>query len=60
MRATGWYNRSNVKILEGRWQDFVEQSDIYGDGGWDVVYIDTFAEGYEGNSVKKIRYTISG
>ncbi|KIJ46111.1 hypothetical protein M422DRAFT_29486 [Sphaerobolus stellatus SS14] len=47
MRATGWYDRPNVKILEGRWQDFVEQSDIYGNGGWDVVYIDTFAEGYE-------------
>jgi len=50
MRSTGWYDRPNVKILEGRWQDFVTQSYIYGEGGWDVVYIDTFTEGYEGNA----------
>lgn len=48
MRTRGWYDRPGVKILEGRWQDFRAESELYGDGGWDVVYIDTFAEGYEG------------
>jgi type IV protein arginine methyltransferase len=48
MRAHGWYDRPGVKILEGRWQDFIQSGEIYGYGAWDVVYVDTFAEGYEG------------
>ncbi|KAF8516042.1 arginine methyl transferase [Gautieria morchelliformis] len=47
MHRRGWHDRPGVTILEGRWQDFVESGDIYGEGGWDVVYADTFAEGYE-------------
>ncbi|KAF8513899.1 hypothetical protein BU17DRAFT_52912 [Hysterangium stoloniferum] len=47
MRQNKWYDRPGVRILEGRWQDFVETGDIYGEGGWDVVYVDTFAEQYE-------------
>lgn len=50
MRAKGWYDKPGVKLLEGRWQDFIDSGEIFGDGGWDVVYVDTFAEGYEGNS----------
>jgi type IV protein arginine methyltransferase len=48
MRRTGWYDRPDVKILEGRWQDFICGHEIYENGGWDVIYVDTFAEGYEG------------
>lgn len=48
MHTHGWYDRLGVTILEGRWQDFIESGEIYGQGAWDVVYVDTFAEGYEG------------
>lgn len=48
MKLKGWYDKPGVKILEGRWQDFTEGEICGSDGGWDVVYIDTFAEGYEG------------
>lgn len=48
MRSKGWYEKCGVKILEGRWQDFISTGEIFGEGGWDVVYVDTFAEGYEG------------
>ncbi|GJJ16206.1 hypothetical protein Clacol_010502 [Clathrus columnatus] len=52
MRNKGWYDKPGVKILEGRWQDLTDAA-LYGyDGGWDVVYIDTFAEGYEGKANK--------
>jgi len=51
MRSKGWYDRPGVKVLEGLWQDFINSGEIFGEGGWDIVYIDTFAEGYEGNSL---------
>ncbi|OCH84057.1 hypothetical protein OBBRIDRAFT_715979, partial [Obba rivulosa] len=41
MRENGWYDKPNVRILEGRWQDFI--------GRFDVVYHDTFQEGYPGH-----------
>jgi type IV protein arginine methyltransferase len=55
MRKQGWYDRPGVHILEGRWQDIlkqspssesVEPSDI---GKFDIVYFDTFQEGYTGH-----------
>lgn len=48
MKATGWYDKPNVTILEGRWQDLIEGDLILGVGGFDVVYTDTFSEAYEG------------
>lgn len=55
MRKTGWYEKPGVRILEGRWQDFISagphtdsasnglSSEI---GRFDIVYFDTFEEGY--------------
>ena len=46
MREDGWYDRPNVTIHEGRWQDMVpkimEQGNLF-----DAVYFDTFAEDYK-------------
>ena len=73
MRHTGWYDRPGVRILEGRWQDFLppkfdntsgrslapsssaeRQSNTDSAGlldidKFDVVYFDTFEEGYRGH-----------
>jgi len=46
MRRLGYYERPGVKILEGKWQDFIDKEDILGIGGFDVVYTDTFSEDY--------------
>ncbi|KAH9858826.1 hypothetical protein C2E23DRAFT_800271 [Lenzites betulinus] len=46
MRAQGWYDKPGVKILEGKWQDFVESDEVLSVGGFDVVYTDTFSEDY--------------
>ncbi|KAI0819972.1 hypothetical protein BC628DRAFT_1399708 [Trametes gibbosa] len=46
MRAQGWYDKPGVKILEGKWQDFVESEEVLSVGGFDVVYTDTFSEDY--------------
>lgn len=43
MREQGVYDWPGVTVLEGRWQDHVE-----GLSGFTAVFIDTFAEGYEG------------
>ena len=51
MREKGWYDRPSVKVLEGRWQDFVESEDVLSEGGFDVVYTDTFSEDYQGESI---------
>lgn len=48
MRAQGWYEKPGVKILEGKWQDFVEGDELLSVGGFDVVYTDTFSEDYSG------------
>lgn len=45
MRKQGWYDLPNVKILEGRWQDFLPSAEME---GFDVVYTDTFSEDYTG------------
>ncbi|CAO2651076.1 Nn.00g093730.m01.CDS01 [Neocucurbitaria sp. VM-36] len=45
LREQGWYDKPNVKIHEGRWQDvlpkLVEQGVVL-----DAIYYDTFAEDY--------------
>ncbi|KAI0374138.1 hypothetical protein BV20DRAFT_936687 [Pilatotrama ljubarskyi] len=46
MRAQGWYDKPGVKILEGKWQDFVESDELLSVGGFDVIYTDTFSEDY--------------
>jgi hypothetical protein len=61
MRHSGWHKRPGVHILEGRWQDILcdtqytprshegladEPFDI---GKFDIVYFDTFMEGYRGH-----------
>jgi len=42
MRARGWFERSNVCIVEGRWQDKISQ--IISLGPFDGVFFDTFGE----------------
>lgn len=46
MRKDGWFDKPNVVIHEGRWQDIVphimEQGILF-----DVIYFDTFAEDYK-------------
>ncbi|TFL04392.1 hypothetical protein BDV98DRAFT_524447 [Pterulicium gracile] len=46
MRIQGWYDKSNVRIVEGKWQDVMSSEDVAGVGGFDVVYTDTFSEDY--------------
>lgn len=46
MRAEGWYDKPNVTILEGKWQDFIANGKLLEFGGFDVVYTDTFSEDY--------------
>jgi len=47
MKSRGWYSKPNVKILEGKWQDFVDSPELLGVGGFDVIYTDTFSEEYK-------------
>ena len=46
MKKNGWYEKPNVTIHEGKWQDVVpkvmEQSILF-----DAIYFDTFAEDYK-------------
>jgi hypothetical protein len=73
MRALGVYDWPNVRILEGRWQDFLSPDKIgevlegTDDGagvGYGAVFFDTFAEGYEGGSMllasRSVHLTASG
>ncbi|KAG6861085.1 hypothetical protein C0995_004022 [Termitomyces sp. Mi166 len=46
MKERGWYEKPGVTILEGKWQDYLDSDSILGVGGFDVVYTDTFSEGY--------------
>ena len=46
MRKDGWYDKSNVIIHEGRWQEVVPK--IIDQGIlFDAIYFDTFAEDYK-------------
>ncbi|KAI4116450.1 MAG: hypothetical protein LQ341_007689, partial [Variospora aurantia] len=57
MREQGWYDKPNVVVHEGRWQDvlpkLIESEDENSGGGgggepnlFDAIYFDTFAEPY--------------
>ena len=48
MKELGWYSKPGVKIVQGKWQDFIDSEEILGVGGFDVVYTDTFSEDYKG------------
>jgi hypothetical protein len=48
MRDNGWYDKPGVKILEGKWQEFVGSDKMEEFGGFDAVYTDTFSEDYDG------------
>lgn len=46
MRTDGWYDKPNVTVHEGRWQDVVPK--IIDQGIlFDAIYFDTFAEDYK-------------
>lgn len=55
MRDTGVYDWPGVRVLEGRWQDWFTPEKL-GDvlaatpdaSGFTAIFMDTFAEGYEG------------
>jgi type IV protein arginine methyltransferase len=47
MKAFGWMERPNVVVLNGKWQDMLENPTIVA-GDFDVVYSDTFSEDYQG------------
>ena len=51
MKSLGWYSKHNVKILEGKWQDYIDSPELLGIGGFDVIYTDTFSEEYKGAMV---------
>lgn len=55
MRQTGVDKIEGITILEGRWQDWVLDPtkletllQASGGMGFDAIFVDTFAEGYEG------------
>jgi len=47
MKDLGWHTKPGVKILEGKWQEFVDKDEILGIGGFDMIYTDTFSEDYK-------------
>jgi protein arginine N-methyltransferase 2 len=47
MKENGWYAKQGVKILEGKWQDFIDSPELSQMGGFDIVYTDTFSEDYQ-------------
>ncbi|KAH9951171.1 S-adenosyl-L-methionine-dependent methyltransferase [Amylocystis lapponica] len=63
MRKTGWHDKPHMRVFEGRWQDFVGPETRPGArpanhpqdpgaesiGRFDVVYFDTYQEGYVGH-----------
>lgn len=48
MKELGWDRKQGVKVLEGKWQDFINKEELLNSGGFDVVYTDTFSEEYQG------------
>ncbi|KAF9529356.1 arginine methyl transferase [Crepidotus variabilis] len=46
MKSNGWYGKKGVRILEGKWQDFIDKPEFMPNGGFDVIYTDTFSEDY--------------
>jgi protein arginine N-methyltransferase 2 len=55
MRKLGIYDLPGVRVLEGRWQDWLNDEKV-GEvlegtpeaRGFGAIFVDTFAEGYEG------------
>lgn len=47
MKSDGWYDRENVIILEGRWQDSLNKLLDEGTVFFDGIYYDTFSEHYQ-------------
>lgn len=47
MKNTGWYDKEGVRILEGKWQDWIHSEELLRFGGFDVIYTDTFSESYD-------------
>ena len=52
MKSQGWYSKPNVKILGGKWQDYVGSPELLEVGGFDVIYTDTFSEEYKGQLLR--------
>ncbi len=56
MRYQGVYDWPRVRVLEGRWQDWLLDTEkvsellaLTSEGqGFGAIFVDTFAEGYEG------------
>lgn len=46
LRQDGWYEKSNVVILEGRWQDKLNVLLSKGDTFFNGIYYDTYSEHY--------------
>ncbi|CAB4255995.1 similar to Saccharomyces cerevisiae YDR465C RMT2 Arginine N5 methyltransferase [Maudiozyma barnettii] len=47
MKKDGWYEKPNVTILEGRWQNTLNKLLDDGNVFFDGIYYDTFSEHYE-------------
>lgn len=47
LKADGWYEKRNVVILEGRWQDQLEKLLSSGEVYFNGIYYDTFSEHYQ-------------
>lgn len=47
MKNDGWYQKPNVVILEGKWQDSLNKLLDEGNVFFDGIYYDTFSEHYE-------------
>lgn len=41
-----------MKILEGKWQDYIDSPELLDVGGFDVIYTDTFSEEYKGTVIR--------
>ena len=48
MEDLGWRGKANVRIIESKWQDVFDSDELLNIGGFDVIYTDTFSEGYTG------------
>ncbi|CAL9727679.1 protein arginine N-methyltransferase 2 [Monosporozyma unispora] len=47
MKKDGWYEKPNVVVLEGRWQDSLNKLLDEGETFFDGIYYDTFSEHYQ-------------
>lgn len=47
MKDDGWYSKPGVVVLEGRWQDRLNELLDQGEVFFDGIYYDTFSEHYE-------------